>query len=57
MIGRGEELGIKIGQREQLSAIDIGQIRTMYGCNKKHKKRHEKGSGKGITSCSMDIVH
>ncbi|KAJ8314965.1 LOW QUALITY PROTEIN: hypothetical protein KUTeg_007115, partial [Tegillarca granosa] len=35
VIGVGKELGLEIGQREELSNLDIAQIRDMYNCNEK----------------------
>ncbi|WAR08602.1 ASTL-like protein [Mya arenaria] len=35
VIGIGKTLGMKIGQREELSNIDIAQLRDMYNCNDK----------------------
>ena len=33
--GIGKKLKMKIGQREELSTIDIAQLRDMYKCNDK----------------------
>ena len=35
VIGVGETLGLKIGQRRRLSDLDIAQLRDMYHCNEK----------------------
>lgn len=35
IIGVGKRLNMKIGQRDELSNIDIAQLRDMYKCNDK----------------------
>ena len=40
--GPGKKLHFKIGQRDELSHLDIAQIRDVYYCNKKEAE------GKGI---------
>ena len=35
MIGIGKKLKMSIGQRDELSNLDIAQLRDMYKCNDK----------------------
>ena len=46
VIGIGKELGMRIGQREELSNIDIAQLRDMYNCN---DKEDDDAAGKELT--------
>lgn len=38
VIGIGKALGLKIGQREGLSALDAAQLGDMYQCQTKNKR-------------------
>lgn len=48
VIGLGKKLGMRIGQREQLSTIDIAQLRDMYKCNDKEDDK--------VSFCPKDWV-
>ena len=41
--GVGKEFGLKIGQRNRLSDVDIAQLRDLYFCNQRDAR--EKGLG------------
>jgi hypothetical protein len=59
VIGIGKSLGLKIGQRNGLSALDAAQLNDMYQCQTKNKRGRWNSAIRGsivfYTRCSFAI--
>ena len=50
----GKELGLKIGQRNGLSDLDVAQLRDVYFCNQRDAREKGLGMKRDLLNCSTE---